>query len=155
MDFFLSNLPQTGIFGPKWKRKNNHRIQHIGISLDRKFHLKHAILSLRTKVALKEYGPKQKKWRSLRIQHIRISLDVKSHLKQKILIFWPNLFILFSISFSSSFMMEKKEKVWQYNKRGIALDNDNAQSRDEEESKLNSIIIRKNGIHTSTENKII
>ena len=52
-------------------------------------------------------------------------------------------------------MMKNKEKVLQCNKRSITLDNDNAQFRDEEESKLNSTIIGKNGIHTFTEDKII
>lgn len=47
------------------------------------------------------------------------------------------------------------KKVQVYNKRTATLDNDNAQSHHQEESKLHSTIIANNGVHAFIDEKVI
>ena len=51
--------------------------------------------------------------------------------------------------------MTKKLRYKYYNKRIATRDNDNVQSHDQEESKLNSTINANSGAHTLTHHKII
>ena len=62
-------------------------------------------------------------------------------------------FMIYSVHFKLN--DEKKLGYKYYNKRITTRDNDNVQSHDKEESKLNSTITANSGAHTLTHDQII
>ena len=88
---FLEQICLKRVFPVQSKTNEyHHQTQHISISLDTKFTLKHATLFLDQICPKRVISGSRKKSESKHYQHIphiRISADVTFHLKQAILIF--------------------------------------------------------------------